>query len=505
MIPTVFSKTPTVFSLAPEKSGINGLFTYFCHYKKLETMNQNNTTGERFIFKLLARYNQLEEQNQLFTFDPYAFLEIADYHLNNQNESKALEVIENAIHNHDDIPDLYIKKASILKDCHRETAALQALKKAESISPENPHIYLVKSEIFVSLHLHEEALSVLRTIDTQTDNYITSEVLTTKAKVYYSLKQYDDMFENLKEALAFNPGNDDALARIWIAAGVTRKYEESKEIHQQILDYNPHSHWAWFNLGQAYNYLSEYVNAIDAYEYAFLLNEDFEAAYTEAAEVCLIVNNYEKALNILLEMEERFEERQENYLQIGQCYQHLGNLKLAKNYYRKATKIDEFDADSYFHLGECYLEEEKPKKAIHFFKKAIQIDDSKEEYTARLAEAYLKIQDLRKAEYCLIKAAEIAAESSTHWIKLIQFYINVQNIEKAYETLEEANNYASPVELQVAEVAIMYAENKKSESLKLLASILEESFDLYKSLYAIIPNAKSDTKIKALISALRPI
>jgi len=71
--------------------------------------------------------------------------------------------------------------------------------------------------------------------------------------------------------------------------------------------------------------------------------------------------------------------------------------------------------------------------------------------------------------------------------------------------LDEANNYACPTELRLAEVAIKYAENKKSESLRLLAIVLEESFELYPNLFAIIPAAKSDVKIQALIKALKPI
>ena len=50
-------------------------------------------------------------------------------------------------------------------------------------------------------------------------------------------------------------------------------------LHQKIIDQQPYSELAWFNLGSAYQGLKLYEKAIDAYQYAVAIDEKFDYAY----------------------------------------------------------------------------------------------------------------------------------------------------------------------------------------------------------------------------------
>ncbi|MEB3059476.1 hypothetical protein, partial [Parvimonas sp. D9] len=83
------------------------------------------------------------------------------------------------------------------------------------------------------------------------------------------------VFDCLKLILEEDPSNEEALYKICFWTDFTGRNEESIRLHQQIIEEQPFSELAWFNLAAAYQGLKLYEKAIDAYQYAVAIDEKF--------------------------------------------------------------------------------------------------------------------------------------------------------------------------------------------------------------------------------------
>ncbi len=464
-------------------------------------MNTNpmNFEDDQAILDLIAAYEASLEQGSEVFFEEKIYLQLIEYYEHEDQPERALQATEYAIRNHSYSSDFYLKKAQLLIDNEQNTQAISILEQANLIFPGEPEIGLLKAEALANMGLHEEALALLNEMKTDASAMTTSNILVCESVIYEIMEEYERTFYALKAALLEHPKNTDALERIWFAVEIAKKYKESIELHQYILEEDPYSHLAWYNLGHSHAYLGNYSEAIEAYEFAFVINEKFEFAYRDCAEICFEIKQYQKALNCYLEIAEHFEPDSELFLSIGQCYQHLENYKTARNYYHRALDLDSMSDEVLFHLGCCYAAEGKWKSAIRAYIQAIRIEKEREEYYAALGEAYTEIGEQVKAETNFKKAIDVAPDQSQYWLQYTSFLIEADRVEEALEVLQEANDYAEGTELLYCRIACLFAINRRQEALYWLGEALEEDFDMHHLLFEVMPDLKQDADVAKLI------
>src|SRR5690606_25247591 len=108
------------------------------------------------------------------------------------------------------------------------------------------------------------------------------ELSDAKDEVYYQIAglyqmqgAYLKAITYLKKCLKANKDNQEALYEIAFCYDVLDQQQESIQFYMQYIDTDPYSFAAWYNLGNAYHKLSDFNAAIDAYDYAILINESF--------------------------------------------------------------------------------------------------------------------------------------------------------------------------------------------------------------------------------------
>ncbi len=468
-------------------------------------MNQSNFTKKETIFDIVSLFEEMSQTEAVQFPTEESYYKLIDYFEVECQFNRALEVAEYALTQHPYSAGFHLRKAQLLLDSQHEELAMAALDEAEIHSPGNREISLLRSEILSSLELYDDALAILEDLKQEAvDSREMSNIYLYESLVYENMKSHERRFYTLKAALLENPDNQVALKKMWFCTEISKKFDESVALHEKILEDHPFSALAWRNLGAAHAYFCDYEKAIVAYEYAFLIDENFEFAYMDCAEMCFEMQKYRKALQCYQDVLERFEPDYYIFQRIGQCYQNLGNCVIAKTFFEKAIQLDNFNDEAFFHLAKCYSQEENWKKAIYFYVKAVRINDKQEEYFSGLASAYYQLGEYDKAGPFFKEAAEIAPELSQYWIQYASFLMEMDQKEKALQILDEAEEYAVGTELLYCRVACLFALGERKEALFLLGDALDEDFSMHDSLFQLLPKLEEDTDIQAIIATYQP-
>jgi len=459
-----------------------------------------NYEDNQALLDLVTEYETLREKGGEVFLEEKTYLQVIDYYERENQLNRAIDATNCAIKNHAYAADFYLKKAQLLINDAQESQALKVLEQASLFSPSDPIIGILRAEALTQMGLQGEALDLLNELKQTTDKLTLANIYVCEAAVYENAEEYEQMYYALRSALRENPRHKEALEQLWLCVETTRKYEDSITLHLEIIEADPYSYLAWYNLGHAYGYIGNYQDAIEAYEYAYLTNETFEFAYRDCAEMCFEVQQYRKALQCYEELVERFEADSDLYFCMGQCYQQLEDYLQAKTYFSKALHLDPFNDEILFSMGECYAKAGNWKSAVRSFKKAINLEDCREEYYAAIAEAYFEMGDLKEAETNFKKAVELAPDQIEYWMQYTGFLIETDQVEAALETLQEAEDYSTGAELLYCRIACLFALERRQEALYWLGEALEEDYEMHEALFEILPSLRQDEVVVAMIA-----
>ena len=90
---------------------------------------------------------------------------------------------------------------------------------------------------------------------------------------------------------------------------------------KKFIDHHPYNHIAWHYLGIVYQKKEDYLNAIEAYDYALLINEKHTLSYLQKAECFSSQGHYKKAIHTYKESLQFEEACALTYYNIGECYE----------------------------------------------------------------------------------------------------------------------------------------------------------------------------------------
>jgi tetratricopeptide (TPR) repeat protein len=325
------------------------------------------------------------------------------------------------------------------------------------------------------------------------------EISMCEAYLYERQKTFDKMFESLARALRINPHHEEALERIWWSVENCKKYEESIQFHLELLDRDAYSYLAWFNLAQGYSCTGDYEKAIEAMEYSFLINPDFEMGYLDCAELCIQINRYDQALKIYRELIENIGGDSEELVRMAECEFHTGKIRESKRTLIEALKMDSYNDEAYYFLGKCFNALGKHKNAISSLIKAIDLEDRREEYYAELAVAYQADGENGKADFYFRKATEVGPELDTYWHMHVRFLIGLNEYEKALDVLEEAFYQTSSADLDYCKAICLFKLKRRSRAMQSLRDALIDNFAAHTIIFDLVPELKEDREVLSML------
>ena len=460
------------------------------------------TTGNsNEILGLVQEYEAAKRRKETAFFTESDFKALIAYYENEEEYKTALQISEDALVHYAFSAVFYLHKAELQIATNQEKLALQTLNQAALYAPSDAKIELLKAEAFTYLGKYKKATQIIENLKSRhlsQNNWI--DLLLTESLIYECNQEYENMFYTVKQVLTETTDNVDALIRFWLAIQLSKKYEESIAVFEDLIERDPYASNAWYHLGQTQAYLGNYEEAIDAFEFAIFSSDRFELAYKDCAELCFEIKAFPRALKWYQDILELFEPDSDLFLRIGQCYQYLEKYTLARTFLTRAMHLDHLNDEVYYHIGACFTKEEKWRSAINALEKALKIEDNREEYYAAIAESYYGNGDLDKAENAFQKAIDILPDESQYWINYSSFLLENDRAQEALNVIKSAEEYIDLPEITYCRIACLFVLGHRQEACYWLSEALCEDFNMHRSLFEWLPELEEDPTVLSLIN-----
>ena len=432
-------------------------------------------------------------------WDEKDYLTLIQYYISESLTEKAMEALDYALQFSSHHAEFYVIKIRLLMQEEDYKDAQETLSIALNLYPHHAELQLMKIKVTAQLGDYDEAFTLVDHCSDQMTLNSCVDIYLAEAYIYECMRNYNQMYDKLRDVLTIDPKNEEALEHIWLCIEWSRLYKESIEFHNHLLDQDAYNYLAWYNLGRAYSCEGDYRNAIRSLEYSFIVNPAFESGYLDCAELCSQEKEYQKALGIYQELLQRFGHQVDYLVPAAECMLKLRKYAMAKECLIEALKLDQYIDDVYYLLGICYAREGLYTNAISSLIKAIRLDDRREEYYAELAYCYEKSKQYGKADFYYHKSTETGPEEETYWLAHVKFLMRRNKLSKALDVLEEADEHTVGARLSYCKAACLYRKGHKKEAIQCLEDILPEDYHSHKLFFKMAPKGKSDKNILSMI------
>ena len=448
------------------------------------------------LLYLVERYEAMSQNGAVGFLEATVFQDLAYFYAGQQDLDSAEAVIQEGLGQHPFSASLYVTKAFLLKEREQYTEALEMLDKASAFDASDMENTLLRAEILTQAGAYSEAMSVLDDIAGQVTSAERVDVHLTRALIYEAQRKATSAYRELSNVLRLEPTHQDALERIMVLVEVLECYDNSIKLHDHLTQVTPYNAGAWFNLGRSYLLAGERAEAVEAFEYTYIVHPRHKYAYCFRADVLLEQADYQEALATCAEGLTNHPEDAELLIIAGRAYDGLAQYDEAIGAYRRAVERDPENADAYYHLGEALIETEAYREATTTLERAARLDARHESIPAALAEAYTCLQRYEEADVQYNRAIELAPESPEPWLNFARYHLEQQSYETALHLLETARNHCSAPELHFAEVACLVLSGLRQEGYNLLMVCMTHHADRSASLFEFAPELQEDSGLR---------
>ncbi len=350
--------------------------------------------------ELLKQYTNLRSGKSHSFLEEEAFEKIIDHFDDEDDLAQALEAAETGLDYFPYSSQLLIKKADLLIATRRYNDALTTLEQASLYDSTDINLYILKTDAYLALDQQLKAVEILEEALLLFDGEERIDLLFELADVYDDYEEFDKVFDCLKLILEQEPTNEEALYKICFWTDFTGRNEESIRLHQKIIEDYPYNELAWFNLAASYQGLKLYEKAIDAYQYAVVIDEKFDYAYRNMGDAYIRMRKYKEAIEALEKVLELTRPEEVIYEAIGHCYHRLGKFAQARFNYRKASHMNPQDSKLNYKIALTYINEEQWESAIKQLEIAMRAQRNAPEYNMAMGECAMQLGNFKEAIQC---------------------------------------------------------------------------------------------------------
>lgn len=451
--------------------------------------------------ELLGQYQRLKAGRSHSYLDEESFERIIDHFDDTENLPAALEAAEIGVSQYPYSSTLIIKKADILIAARKYQEALATLEHAELLDSHDINLYILKTDAYLALDQQEKAVELLENALQLFDGQERINLLFELADVYDDYEEFDKLFDCLKLILEQDPTNEEALHKICFWTDFTGRNEEGIRLHEKIIDENPYSELAWFNLAAAYQGLRLYEKALDAYKYALAIDEKFDYAYRNMGDAYIRLRKFKEAIEVLEKVLELSRPEDVIYEAIGHCYDKLKNYAHARFYYRKASHLNPDDSKLCYKIACTYFNEQQWTQAVKHLEAAMQINRLQPEYNLAMGECKMQLGNTKDAIQYFTNVVQQRPRNISSWEALVRCLYTGGFYEEALEQVLSAIRHTDGKPLMIYYLsAVYFALGKSKEAVLQLEKAIKLAPRLVKKFVDLDPSFLQNQQVIDIIA-----
>ena len=412
----------------------------------------------------LSKFESMLKTNKVLFFDSEEFEEIILHYLDMGKAALAKKALKLALDQHPKSTGLKLVQVEMLVYDDKLELAEKLLNELYAIEPTNEEIYIQKANIYSKRDQHDKAVELLKIALKYTDDY--ADVHNLIGMEYLFMDNFELAKESFIKCLEEDLEDQSALYNVVYCFEFLDQNQEAITFLNEYIEKNPYSEIAWHQVGRLHYGIKEYENAIRAFDYATLIDDEFLGAFMEQAKAFERLKKHKEAIESYERTIELDDATSYALLRIGKCHEKLGNKVLALKYFNQTVHEDPLLDKGWIAITDFYMRQKNFQKALFFVNKALAIDNQNRLYWKRYASINKKMNFFEEAEFGYRKAVEFgdhSLETWLFWVDILQF---LGEFDSAIQTLLQASEYfpeENEVEYRLAGLYYMLSDTTKAK------------------------------------------
>ena len=446
----------------------------------------------------LLKFESMLKTNNVYFFDLVEFEEIIIHYLDAGKHALAKKAVKLGLEQHPNSIDLKLLQVELFIFEDKLDQANQMLHKIEILEPHNEEVFIQKATILSKQKHHDEAIECLKkSLEFVEDK---SEIWSLIAMEYLYLDNFENARLNFAKCIDVDYEDYSALYNIVYCFDMENDHESAIRYLNSYIDRNPYCEVAWHQLGRQYYILDMFKEALTAFDYAVLIDENFIGGYLEKAKTLEELSRYEEAIanyKVTLDLDDPTAFA---FVRIGNCYQMLNDYDAALQFYKKAVNEDPLLDKAWIALTDIYFQLQNFEKASYYIEKAIKIDDENAVYWRKYAEINLKLSLFEESVNGFQKCLDLNDDSIEIFIGLIDVLCFLGEYNESLLLLREAQViYKDFAEIEYRFAGIFFILKKDKYALSHLINGLKIDYDYHHILNELFPAFCQQKKIEELL------
>ena len=375
-------------------------------YKELNSLNPNNLdilNNMGVIYRRLNMFNEsiviLEKAKAIDSKNETTLYNLGNTYKQNGDYKHAIQCFTDVLDIKPDDALAYNHLGSVYFLCKDYPKALETYKIGLKVDPNHPFLNFNLAELYKEEKLYKEAINSYQTAMKTKPNWY--EALTAIADCYVEMEELRKAIETYKIIIGSISQSEENFTKL---AKLYEKVHEDKyaeDFYKKAVSVNGNFLPAVLGYADMLKAQKRYFDAYNILINNKEKNPDNKELLLSTAEVCLMLEDYAKAKEILNHLSKEIKGDKDVLKMQGKLYSVLGDTKKAELIFEHLLQLSPSEINMRAELADLYFHNDKYKEAANELIK--YLNEKPQEISARLklGKAYeqMKRYDLAKHEY----------------------------------------------------------------------------------------------------------
>ena len=381
----------------------------------------------------IAKFESMLKTDDVYFFDSEDFEDIIHHYLNNGKISLAKKAIKIGLKQHPDSIELKLLNVEVLVFENNLDVAECMLDQLQLLDATNEEIYIQRANIYSKKDNHEAAVALLeKALELSRDSL---DIYSLLGMEYLFMDDFELAKKNFMQCVSFDPHDYSSLYNVVYCFEFLEDFEGAIQYLNDYLEINPYCQVAWHQLGKQYMVKEMLDEALAAFDFAIISDDEFIGAYFEKGKVLEKMGKFNEAI-INYETTIKIEDPTSHaYLRIGKCHEKLKNDDLAKYYYYQTVHEDPLLDKGWLAITEFYCGKKNFERALYYINKAINIDGENPLYWKKCGGIHQALANMHEADFAFKQAVELGNYEVDTWLCWAEVVKHNDDLDSAIQIL----------------------------------------------------------------------